>query len=182
MIKEKKSLKKQLVIMVFAVMAMFAFCYALVPLYNVFCQVAGLNGKTPDKPQPLITKVDTSRTIELELMGMMNENTPTTFKPADKKFTMHPGEYVQTHFIVKNLTSHAMVVQAIPSVSPNIAGNHVKKVECFCFQKQYLAPNEEVTLPLKFTIDPAISYKIKHMTLAYTLFDITDKEERNERG
>ncbi|PCJ79264.1 MAG: hypothetical protein COA57_15725, partial [Flavobacteriales bacterium] len=35
-------------------------------------------------------------------------------------------------------------------------------------------------LPLKFTIDPAISYKIKHMTLAYTLFDITDTEKYKE--
>tara|TARA_R110002110_G_scaffold271566_3_gene486991 strand:+ start:17571 stop:18119 length:549 start_codon:yes stop_codon:yes gene_type:complete len=182
MTKVKKSLKKQLAIMTFTVMAMFAFCYALVPIYNVFCQVVGLNGKTPDKPQPLIAKVDTSRTIELELMGMMNENTATIFQPADKKFTMHPGEYVKTHFTVKNLTNRPMVVQAIPSVSPNIAGNHVKKVECFCFQKQYLAANEEATLPLKFTVDPAISYKVNHMTLAYTLFDITDKEGKNERG
>lgn len=179
---KKLSLKKQLVIMVFVVVAMFAFCYALVPLYNVFCQVTGINGKTNDKPQPLITKVDKNRTVTIELMGMTNENTLTTFTPKDKKFTLHPGEYIQTAFLVKNLTDHPIVIQAIPSVSPNTAANHIKKVECFCFRKQYLAAHEEMELPLKFTIDPAISHKVSQLSLAYTLFDITDKEEKHEKG
>ncbi|MGE4349796.1 MAG: cytochrome c oxidase assembly protein [Candidatus Berkiella sp.] len=177
-----KKLRKHLIIMAFAVIAMFAFCYALVPLYNVFCQVTGLNGKTTDKPQPLIRTVDQNRNVTIELLSMTNQNTAAEFEPGDKKFTLHPGEYVQTHFRVKNLTSRPMVVQAIPSVSPNIAANYIKKVECFCFQKQYLAANEEAELTLKFTIDPAMSHKINQLSLAYTLFDITDKEEKNERG
>lgn len=177
-----KTLRKQILIMAVIVIAMFGFCYALVPLYNVFCQVTGLNGKTSDRPQPIISKVDKNRTVTIELLSMTNENTPAEFKAGDKKFTLHPGEYVQTHFTVKNLTNRPMVVQAIPSVSPNIAGSHIKKIECFCFQKQYLAANEEVDLPLKFTVDPAMSHKVNQLSLAYTLFDITDKEDKNERG
>lgn len=174
--KKKRTLKQQLIIMTFIAMVMFAFCYAMVPIYNVFCKVAGINGKTADKPQPLITKVDKSRMVSIELISMNDNNQATSFKATDKKFEFHPGEYVKTQFTVKNLTDKPLVVQAIPSVSPNQASNHVKKVECFCFQKQYLAPNEEVELPLKFTIDPALSYKINQLSLAYTLFDITDKE------
>lgn len=177
-----KAMRKHLIIMVLAVAGMFGFCYALVPLYNVFCEVTGLNGKTDDKPQPLITKVDKNRTITIELLSSTNEHTPAEFKSGHKKFSLHPGEYVQTHFTVKNLTNRPMVVQAIPSVSPNIGASHIKKVECFCFKKQYLAPNETAELPLKFTIDPAISHKISQMSLAYTLFDITDKEGKNEKG
>lgn len=177
-----KSLKKQLYMMALIVVLMFGFCYALVPLYNKFCQVTGLNGKTNDRPQPLISKVDKNRSITIELLSETNENTPATFKASDKKFTFHPGEYVRTSYKVKNLTNRPMVVQAIPSVSPNQAANHVKKIECFCFQKQYLAPNEEVELPLKFTVDPAMSHKVHQMSLAYTLFDITDKEEKHERA
>lgn len=177
-----KSLGKQLIIMTLLVAFMFGFCYLLVPIYNVMCKATGLNGKTSDRPQPLITKVDEARNVTIELLSTTNENTPATFKANDKKFTLHPGEYVRTSYKVKNLTSRPMVVQAIPSVSPNLAASHIKKIECFCFQKQYLEPNEEVELPLKFTIDPALSHKFNHLTLAYTLFDITDKEEKNERG
>lgn len=171
-------MQKQLVIMGIIVVLMFGFCYALVPIYNVFCKVTGLNGKTVDRPQPLISKIDQNRTITIELLSMTHENPPVMFTAGDKKFSFHPGEYILTHYTVKNLTDRPMVVQAIPSVSPNTAANHIKKIECFCFQKQYLEPNETLDLPLKFTVDPVLSSKVNQLTLAYTLFDITDKEDK----
>ena len=45
------------------VLAMFGFGFALVPLYDVFCQVTGLNGKTGriELEQALSEKVDAGR-------------------------------------------------------------------------------------------------------------------------
>ena len=37
--------KKTIRTLCFAVLGMFTFSFALVPLYNVFCEVTGLNGK-----------------------------------------------------------------------------------------------------------------------------------------
>jgi cytochrome c oxidase assembly protein subunit 11 len=166
-------LRKHLIIMSIAVIGMFGFCYALVPMYNVMCKIAGTNGKIDGRPQPLITKVDKSRTVTVELLSTLNKDMPGEFKAQDKKFSLHPGEYVETKYWVKNLTNSPMVVQAIPSVAPGLAAKHIKKIECFCFQRQELAPNEGVWLPLKFTVDPAISHKLQTLTLAYTLFDVT---------
>ena len=170
-----KRLKKHLLIMTLAVIFMFGFCYAMVPFYNVLCKATGLNGKVDNsKSLPTIGKVDTSRTITVELTSNLNEQLPGEFQAAHKKLTLHPGEYVTTSYWVKNLTDKPMTVQAIPSVSPGIAANHIKKVECFCFAHQHLEANQGMDMPLRFTIDPAIPTSVHTLTLAYTLFNITE--------
>lgn len=157
---------------------MFGFCYLLVPFYNVFCKALGVNGKTDGTPQMRVTKVDKSRTITVELLATQNESLPGgkgLFRAKDKKFTFHPGEYVSTAYFVENKTPAAMVVQAIPSVTPGHVARHIKKVECFCFTKQPLEPNEGKEMPLVFTVDPALPTSVKTLTLAYTLFDVTER-------
>lgn len=173
-------LKKQLWIMGIVVVGMFAFCFALVPLYNVFCQVTGLNGKTSsmsagDGFGNLTTKyqVDDSHFVRMSLMTQINENTPAEFTAITKEVSLHPGEVVHTRFLVKNLTDKPIVVQAIPSVIPGIAAQHIKKIECFCFRKQPLEPHETKEMNMIFTLDPALPHKVEEINLSYTLFDIT---------
>jgi len=173
----KPHLKKHLKIMLAVVVGMFAFCFALVPLYNVFCKVTGLNGKTAATAQIPVaaSKVDTNRDVTVELLTTLNESISTEFTGKDKKITLHPGEYVTTSYRVKNLTNKPMVVQAIPSVTPGLAAKHVNKIECFCFVHQPLKPLEEKEFRLVFTVDPAIPEKFHTLTLSYTLFDVTEK-------
>lgn len=173
----KPRLKKHLTIMLAVIVGMFAFCFALVPLYNVFCKVTGLNGKTAATAQtPIATaKVDTTRRVTVELLTTLNENISTEFAGKDKKMMLHPGEYVTTSYRVKNLTNKPMVVQAIPSVTPGLVAKHVNKIECFCFVHQPLKPLEEKEFRLVFTVDPAIPAQYQTLTLSYTLFDVTEK-------
>ncbi len=162
--------------MIAIVIGMFAFCFALVPLYSVFCKATGLNGKVDVRPQLTASKVDMTRTVTIELLATLNESLPNEkgeFIAQHKKFVLHPGEYVTTSYFVKNLTNHDMTVQAIPSVTPGLAARHIKKVECFCFQRQPLNPLEGKAMPLVFTVDPALPQDIHTLTLAYTLFDVT---------
>ena len=42
----KKSIKKTTLSLFLFTVLMFGFGYAMVPLYDVFCQITGLNGKT----------------------------------------------------------------------------------------------------------------------------------------
>lgn len=168
-------IKKQLFIMLAIIVGMFAFCFALVPLYNVFCKVTGLNGKTAATAQVPVANVDASRTVTVELLTTLNQALPGEFVGKDRKLSFHPGEYVTTSYRVKNLTNKPMVVQAIPSVTPGLVAKHVNKVECFCFVHQPLLPLEEKEFRLVFTVDPAIPAEYHTLTLSYTLFDVTDK-------
>ena len=175
MTQSKEKIKKQTRIMLGIVAGMFGFCFLLVPIYSVFCKVTGLNGKTQGQVEPttLSTKIDYSRQVTVELMTTLNKTIPNEFTPKDRKITLHPGEYVTTSFTVKNLTDQPQIVQAIPSVTPGLAAKHVSKIECFCFQKQPIQPNETKEMKLVFTVDPAIPSNLGTITLAYTLFDVT---------
>ena len=60
------------------VLGMFGFGFALVPLYDVLCQVTGLNGKTGriELEQALSDNVDTGRMVTVEFLGSVNSELP----------------------------------------------------------------------------------------------------------
>jgi cytochrome c oxidase assembly protein subunit 11 len=173
---QKKPIKKQLYIMLGIVVGMFAFGFALVPIYSVFCKVTGLNGKVDTTPTFTASHVDMTRTVTVELLATLNDSLPPhcgEFRAEHKKFVLHPGEFVTTSYYIKNLTDKEMAVQAIPSVTPGLAAKHIQKVECFCFQRQPLNPLEGKAMPLVFTVSPNLPKDIHTLSLAYTLFDVT---------
>lgn len=67
-----------------------------------------------------------------------------------------------------------MTAQAVPSIAPSNAAAHLKKLECFCFEQQELAPGEEALLPVRFLISNELPETIQNVILSYTIFDITD--------
>ena len=79
-----KGAKKTLIKLVVAVPLMFAFGFALVPLYDVFCEVTGINGKVfqSEHSEELIS--DNGRKISLQFISTNNENMPWEFIPSDQ--------------------------------------------------------------------------------------------------
>jgi cytochrome c oxidase assembly protein subunit 11 len=67
-----------------------------------------------------------------------------------------------------------MTARAVPSVAPSNANEYLKKLECFCFEEQFLAPGEEALLPVRFIFDSNIPESINNVALSYTIFDITN--------
>lgn len=153
------------------VIGMFGFGFALVPLYDVFCDVTGLNGKTGDrvvlKEAP---KIDETRTIKVQFVANLNETMPWEFKPLVKSVEVHPGQPTTIEYYAKNTTRHAMTGQAIPSVAPGLAAGYFQKTECFCFSEQTLAAGEEKRMPVIFIVDSALPDDIGELTLSYTFF------------
>ena len=173
----KKEAKKTLIKLVMAVPLMFAFGFALVPLYDVFCEVTGINGKVfqSEYSEELVT--DDGRTIAIQFISTNNENMPWTFKPSEQVMKIKTGKYHAATFYVKNTTNKKMTAQAVPSVAPSNAAAHLKKLECFCFEQQELLPGEETLLPVKLLVSNELPSNIKNIILSYTIFDITDYDE-----
>ncbi len=162
--------------MLIVAVAMFGFGYLMVPIYNVFCDITGLNGKTGSvDAQSLDGKVDLSRTITVEFVTSLNETMPWEFRPAVTRMQVHPGEIGTTSFYARNMTGQAMVGQAIPSVSPSAAAAHFNKTECFCFTQQRFEAGQGMDMPVRFVVDKDLPKEIKTLTLSYTFFDITEK-------
>jgi len=170
--KNTKLVRKLIII----VLAMFGFGYALVPIYNVFCDITGINGKTEDKAVTETQyQVDLNRTLTIEFVTSLNESTPMLFRAETQKLKIHPGQYYTVNFYAKNKTNQKMVARAIPSVSPGIAAGYLKKTECFCFSEQTFEPHESKLMPVRFVIDPELPSRYKTITLAYTFFDNTER-------
>ncbi|HSX20168.1 MAG TPA: cytochrome c oxidase assembly protein, partial [Gammaproteobacteria bacterium] len=154
--------------LVVSIVAMSAFAFILVPLYNVFCEVTGLNGKVDLSIAAATAKnIDLSRKVTVEFVVTQNHSMPWEFKAKHHTMVLHPGQLATTAYFAKNLTDATMYAQAIPSITPSTARKYFKKVECFCFNKQKLRPGEAAHLGLRFYLDPAIPKDIQRVTLAY---------------
>lgn len=160
-----------------AVVLMFGFGFALVPLYDVMCQQLGINGKTNEVAaiQPQGMQIDESRTIRVEFMAHISHNMPWRFVPKLTHIDVHPGQVIQTAYLADNLSSSDLVGQAVPSVSPGQGATYFNKIECFCFSQQPLMAKAHAEMPLIFYIEPDIPDTIHTLTLSYTLYNMTDK-------
>jgi cytochrome c oxidase assembly protein subunit 11 len=149
---------------------MFAFGFALVPIYKKICEVTGVNDFM--KPEAVKnTQIDMSRTIKVEFDANAR-NLPWNFKPEVTSLNVHPGELTTVVYEVSNTTSRDMTGQAIPSYGPTQAAQHFKKLECFCFAKQTFAANERRLMPVVFLVDPDLPKDINTITLSYTFFEM----------
>ena len=157
--------------LVLAAVAMFGFGFALVPLYDVFCEITGINGKTAGPVERVEQWVDTSRTITVQFITTNNAGMPWEFEALQEEVEMHPGAWTPVEFWALNPTTEDMVGQAVPSVSPAEAAQYVQKTECFCFSQQKLKAGEGRNMPLIFSLDPKIPSHIGTVTMSYTIFD-----------
>ncbi len=173
---KNKRLVKILILIVFG---MFGFGFALVPLYNTFCNVLGINGKTAKVAQSASTAVDKNREVTMEFIANNASAVPWKFRPSVVRVTLHPGEMKRISYYAENYSDHQMVVQAIPSVSPGIAAKYLRKTECFCFTQQTLKSHEAMNMPLLFHLDPALPKEVKTVTLSYTLYDVTKRFKKS---
>lgn len=155
---------------------MFGFGFALVPLYDVFCDITGLNGKTGriEREQALSAEVDADRLVTVEFLGRANSDLPWEFRPLVHSVKVHPGEVTEVHYIAKNTADHTIVGQAVPSLAPGQAAKYFSKTECFCFTQQSLAAGETKEMPIRFVVDPGLPDKVVRVSLSYTFFPAKD--------
>ncbi|WP_305455881.1 cytochrome c oxidase assembly protein [Photobacterium leiognathi] len=164
--------RRSLLGLIFASIGMFGFAFALVPLYDVFCDITGINGKTASTPTETSERIDTSREVTVEFVAYINPGVRWQFTPQVKQITVHLGETKIIKYDAKNLNKVATIGQAVPSVTPGVAAKYFNKIECFCFNHQPLEGGENAELPLVFYIDPDLPKEIETLTLAYTLFNV----------
>lgn len=165
--------KKLVARLLWIIGGMFLFAFALIPIYDVFCDVTGINGKTKGQALYEKVKVDPERLITLEFIADVDRGMPWEFRPMQKSVKVHPGELSEISYYAKNYSNRQVVGQSVPSIAPGEASLYLHKTECFCFNQQILAAGEDVQMPMKFFIDPDIPKHITRLTLSYRLFNIS---------
>lgn len=155
---------------------MFGFGFLLVPFYEKICEVTGINNLLqPDRIEIGNTQIDTTRTVLVQFDANLHD-LPWRFQPQQRSVRVHPGELVHVAYEVGNNRDIAVTGQAVPSYGPQLAGQFFKKMDCFCFTQQTLAPGEQRTMPLVFVLDPALPADVTTITLSYTFFEIQGRQ------
>ena len=165
---ENNNLLRKLIVVA---IIMFAFGYALVPLYKKICEVTGVYDLI--KPDEIVnTQVDESRTVVMEFDANTRSDIGWQLDPLDFKMDVHPGELVHATFRLTNPTDTSFDAQAIPSYGPQHAAQFVKKLECFCFTQQTINAGETRDFSVVFVLDPTLPSDVGTVTLSYTMFEI----------
>jgi cytochrome c oxidase assembly protein subunit 11 len=163
----------------------FGFCFAMIPIYSIYCEITGANGKTGRMSASTISAVDRSRKVEVEFLASVKSGLNWKFVPELSKMDVHPGEIAVAYFDATNTTNEPIIGNAVPSVAPNEASIYFNKTECFCFTEQLLMPGETRRMPVRFIVDSAMPKDIEVLTLAYSFYrndKATSDFQQGKRG
>lgn len=158
--------------LVLVVIAMFGFGYALVPLYDLFCEVTGLGGRTGVVQAGLLPfQGDENRLVTLQLHGTVNSALHWDFHPVVREMKVHPGRLYEARYVVRNRSGQPTVGQAVPRVTPADVSGYLNKAWCFCFEEQHFEPGETREMSVRFVVSEQLPRRIEAMTLSYIFFD-----------
>jgi len=155
----------------------FAFGFALVPLYDVLCDVTGYGDRTKLLQAATVVESDeaSDRSVTVEFMSAAPAAGDWEFRPEQNDLKVQPGKLYTAKFYAKNLRALPVTAQAVPSIAPTQATRYFQKTECFCFTPQHFDASQTRELTVRFIVDPKLPYNIDRLTLAYSMFTTDDK-------
>ena len=147
----------------------FAFGFALIPLYKVVCEAAGI--KVNDRPSAIqASDSGAGRQVRLEMMSLLPDGSDFELTPETRELTVQPGRLYEAKFRIRSKSTVPVVAQAVPSIAPITTSRYLQKTECFCFTPQSFAASEEREFTVRFIVDPALPASVDRMTLAYSMY------------
>lgn len=156
------------------IVGMFLFGFASIPIYRMVCEkyMPGGSSWFNGDPDPYVdVAIDESRTVRVRFTTNVERQLPWDFYAAASHADVHPGEKRLINFVSRNNATFPVKGKAVYDINPPVAGQYFRKIECFCFIEQTLAPNEQVDMPLYFWFDAGLPEHVKEITLAYTFFN-----------
>jgi len=166
------SLTRSLLVMV---AGSFAFGFALVPLYDVICEAAGI--RVNDAPSRITESgVAAGRTVALEFVSMVAPGGEWELTPATGQVLVEPGRLAEARFVIRSRAAVAVTGQAVPSVAPAYTAKYLQKTECFCFTPQDFGPAQEREFTVRFIVDPDLPPQVDRMTLAYSMYTLPERK------
>jgi cytochrome c oxidase assembly protein subunit 11 len=167
------------VLLLSVVAGMVGLTAASVPLYRLFCAATGYGGTTQ---RASAAPEDISKAlITVRFNTEIDPNLAWDFRPLVEQVQVHPGEQKQVFFRATNRSSEGITAQAIYNVTPEKSGIYFDKLQCFCFNAQYLAPGESKDMGVVFFVDPDLlkdpdTSEVKTITLSYSMFKAANQQ------
>ena len=157
-----------------AAIGMIGFSIALIPLYNVLTEKTGINGKVDAPANEALLKfaIDEQREVRVDFITSLGQSTSLEVRAETTKLQVHPGQFYEVNYDVKNTGGSELTARAVPSIAPGIATANLKIVACFCFTPARFEAGEAKQLKLRFVIDPKLPQEHKDIAVALTFLNI----------
>ncbi len=152
---------------------MFGFGFALVPLYDIFCEVTGINGKNYSVASSETVNQEsmaTGHSVPLRFMADADSRDVWNFTPEKKLLNIQAGKMITTYYEITNDRDVEVTVQAVPSIAPGEWAEYLVKIECFCFNQQKIPAHTTVRLPLQVTLSSKAPEEVNHLSLSYRIY------------
>jgi cytochrome c oxidase assembly protein subunit 11 len=157
------------------IVLMIGFTAVNVPLFNLLCRVVGYD-QNPNAAADQLGTEGIGREIEVIYMANIIGSLPVSFRPDKRVQRTHIGETTLNDYHFVNLTDRKIYFRPVHSIRPVEAAKEFHLSECFCFDDQVLLPRQEISLPVVFKLGGDIPATTNHVTLNYTLFELTESE------
>jgi len=158
--------------------------FAAVPLYRMFCQRTGFGGTISRAERAPGVVLDRKLTVgfDTNVRGL-----PWTFKPVQTSQTLNLGATGLAFFTVTNNSDQPLTGRAAYNVSPDQAGPYFRKLQCFCFNDQTIAPHTTMKFPVVYFVDPKFATDpdtkgFTDVTLSYTFFPAPKPAAKTAQG
>lgn len=145
-------------------------------LYNLFCQVTGFAGTTQEAAAAPGGDAANDAVVKVRFDASLNGSMPWEFRASQSSIDVRPGVESIAFYTAHNPTDEWIAGSANYNVAPFKVGGHFVKIDCFCFERQVLAPGQTVEMPVIFYVDPEIlddpeTQDVREITLSYTFFE-----------
>ncbi len=152
----------------------FAFGFALVPLYDVICEAAGI--RVNEAPSRMGESAAADRKVALEFVSIVAPGGEWELIPETRETIVQPGRLHEAKFVIRSRAAVPVTGQAVPSVAPSYTAKYLQKTECFCFTPQDFAPAEQREFTVRFIVDPDLPPQVDRMTLAYSMYTLPERK------
>jgi cytochrome c oxidase assembly protein subunit 11 len=172
------------VLLLAVVVGMVGLSFASVPLYRIFCAATGYGGTTQRAAAP---PQDVSKAlITVRFDSQTAPDLAWDFQPLVPEVRVHPGEQQQVFFRAVNRSNEGITGRAVYNVTPTKTGIYFDKLQCFCFNEQYLAPGESKDMGVVFFVDPDLlndpdTNDVHTITLSYSMFKATAQPTERQK-
>lgn len=148
---------------------MIGFSYGMVPMFDWLVEVLQIKGSVSH--QATAVQAVPGQPIALQVVTTRHANMRWQLSATPAHVTVTPGKPFSVSFLLKNQSHHPMTGQLRLSVAPSRAAAYLDAMQTVD-QPQTLVPGQSKQLTAKFRMLKSVP----DVTLAYTLFDVTDKE------
>jgi cytochrome c oxidase assembly protein subunit 11 len=176
--KRKRRGKRLALGLVFAVLVMFGFAFAQVPLFRMVCQKLGF----AISPLSRVKEGGNGHQVEVYFTGVVSGNLPVYFRPKYSLQTVKVGERFNNEYHFVNMSDDSVYFRPVHSVLPDEAAKKFTMMKCFCFDDQALAPHEEKTFPVISVLSNDLDSTVQQVTINYTLFEKGKDQMETGRG